>query len=216
MSGFFPCVEAELWGREDELARPKRLWLVDLAREIYNRFMAGTTNQLLTVEEFRRLPEEEGPVYHELRHGEVVAVTRPKLKHHLIQSRLRDRIKALAPTGSFVEYEVAFRALPEYELRVADVAFISPERIAQVDPNDNPHGAPDLVIEVLSPSNTVAEIYDKEKLCLENGAQEFWIVDPDRSQVKVSTPDGRTVTYQSGQEIPMPLFGPVRLLVDFF
>src|ERR1041385_4193576 len=146
--------------------------------------MAATTN-LMTVEEFRKLPEDSGPVYHELRHGELVAVTRPKFKHHLIQSRLRDRLKAIAPPGVFVEYEVAFRALPEHELRVADVAFIAPERVAQIDPDDNLHGAPDLVIEVLSPSNTAAEIYDKEKLCLENGAKEFWVVDPDRRQVKV-------------------------------
>ena len=90
--------------------------------------MAATTSHLLTVEEFRKLPEDSGPVYHELRHGELVAVTRPKFKHHLIQSRLRDRLKAIAPPGVFVEYEVAFRALPEHELRVADVAFIAPER----------------------------------------------------------------------------------------
>ena len=42
--------------------------------------MAVTTH-LMTVEDFRKLPEDQGPVYHELRHGEVVAVTRPKLKH---------------------------------------------------------------------------------------------------------------------------------------
>jgi Uma2 family endonuclease len=63
-----------------------------------------------------------------------------------------------------------------------------------------------MVIEVLSPSNTVAEIYHKEKLCLENGAKQFWVVDPDRRQVKVSTPDGHTVTYGTGQEIPLELF----------
>jgi Uma2 family endonuclease len=176
--------------------------------------MAATIGQLMTVEEFRKLPEDQGPVYHELRQGELVAVTRPKFKHHLIQSRLRDRLKGISPTGAFVEYEVAFRALPEHELRVADVAFISAERVAVVDPDDHLHGAPDLVIEVLSPSNMAAEIYDKEKLCLENGAKEFWVVDPDRRQVKVSTPDGRTVTYPSGQEIPLPLFGNAKVSVD--
>ncbi len=71
--------------------------------------MAATTSQL-TVEEFRRLPEDSGGVYHELRQGEIVAVTRPELKHHLIQSRTRDLLKAMAPAGSFAEYEVAFRA----------------------------------------------------------------------------------------------------------
>ena len=175
--------------------------------------MAATTH-LMTVAEFGQLPEDQGPVYHELRHGEVVAVTRPKLKHTLIQRHLRRLFESLAEAGSFVESELAFRALPEHELRVADVAYVSSPRWARADPDDNLHGAPDLVVEVLSPSNTAAEIYDKEKLCLENGAREFWVVDPDRRQVKVSTPDGRTVTYRSGQEIPMPLFGTAKAAVD--
>jgi hypothetical protein len=49
-----------------------------------------------------------------------------------------------------------------------------------------------------------------------NGAKEFWVVDPDRRQVKVSTPDGRTIAWQSGQEIPLPLFagGGAGIAVD--
>ena len=176
--------------------------------------MAAITSQLMTVEEFRKLPEDSGPVYHELRHGELVAVTRPTLKHHLIQSRLRDLLKAVAPAGSFLEYEVAFRPLPEYELRVADIAYVSPERWTQADLDSNILGAPDLVIEVVSPSNTVAELYEREQLCLANGSREFWVVDPDRRQIRVATPDGTTKTYGSGREIPLPLFGEARLSVD--
>jgi hypothetical protein len=51
-------------------------------------------------------------------------------------------------------------------------------------------------------------------LCLEIGAKEFWVVDADRSQVKISTPDGRTVTWHSGQDIPLPLFQNARIAVD--
>ncbi len=162
--------------------------------------MAATTS-LMTIEEFSRLPEDDGPVYHELRHGELVQVTRAKFKHQMIQSQLLALMRPFVPVGSLLEAEVAFRALPQYELRVADVAYLVAERRAKVDPDDYIAGAPDLVVEVLSPSNTAAEIYDKEKLCLDNGAKEFWIVDPDLRQVKVSTPDGKTVAYQSGQEI---------------
>jgi Uma2 family endonuclease len=176
--------------------------------------MAVITNDLMRVEEFRKLPEDDGPVYHELRHGERVEVTRPKAKHYRIQLRLQQLLAKVAPPGALVSIEVAFRALPEHELRVADVAYVSEQRWDAVDPDDNLHGAPELVIEVLSPSNTAAEIYDKEKLCLENGAKEFWIVDPDLRQVKVSTPDGRTITYQSGQEIPLPLFGRTSISAD--
>ena len=175
--------------------------------------MAATTH-LMTVEEFRRLPEDSGSVYHELRHGELATLTRPKLKHSLIQRNLRRLLEAVAPADSYVDVEVAFRPLPEHELWVADVAYLSTGRFAAADPDDNIRGAPDLVIEVLSPSNTVVEIYDKEQLCLENGAQEFWVVDPERLQVKVSTPDGITTTFRSGQEIPLRVCGGGALKVD--
>jgi Uma2 family endonuclease len=175
--------------------------------------MAATTSHLMTVEEFRKLPEDSGPVYHELRHGEPVQLTRPKAKHYRIQLRLQKLLANAAPSDAIVGTELAFRPLPEHELRAADVAYVPGERWEKVDPDDNLHGAPDLVIEVLSPSNTAAEIYDKEKLCLENGAREFWVVDPDLRQVKVSTPDGRTVTYRSGQEIPLP-FASAKIAVD--
>jgi Uma2 family endonuclease len=84
------------------------------------------------------------------------------------------------------------------------VAYVSAERFREADPNDNIRGAPELVVEVLSPSNTVAEIFEKERVCLANGAREFWVVDPDRGQIKVTTPDGRTVTWHGDAEIAVP------------
>ena len=132
----------------------------------------------------------------------------------MIQRRLRSLLDRVAPAGSLVDTEIAYRPLPEYELLVADVAYLCRERWEQADPEDNLRGAPDLVIEVLSPSNTAAGIYDKEQLCLENGAKEFWVVDPDRRQIRVARPDGHTVTWRSGQDIPPPLFGDAKLAVD--
>src|SRR5258708_37314960 len=93
-----------------------------------------------------------------------------------------------------VREEFAVRALPEYEYRVADVAFLSKDRWDNIDPKGLLSGAPELVIEVLSPSNTVAEIIDKKTVCLENGAREFWTVNIQHCQVEVSTPDGRGKT----------------------
>ena len=116
----------------------------------------------------------------------------------------------MAATTSQLMTVEEFQTLP----KVADVAYLSAERWKTADLEDNIRGAPDLVIEVLSPSNSASEIYDREMLCLENGGQEFWVVDPDRRQVKVSTPDGRTVTYQSGPEIPLPLFGNAKVAVN--
>jgi Uma2 family endonuclease len=175
--------------------------------------MASVT-PTITVEEFRRLPEDSGPVYHELRHGEVVAVTRPKLKHFLIQRNLRELLTSLAEPGSYVDTVVAFRPLPECELWVADVAYIGAERFREADPDDNIRGAPELVVEVLSPSNTAADINEKVGICLANGSREFWVVDPGRAQVRVSTPDGQTVTWQADGEIPVPFGNRAKLKVS--
>ena len=167
--------------------------------------MGDSTTRLITVDEFRQLPETES-FYYELRHGEFIPVTRPKLKHQWIQRRSRRLLERPAGEAWIVEPEVAFRALPENEMRVADLAIVSKERWTQGDGDDNLRGAPELIIEILSPSNTAAEILDKETLCLENGCREFWIVDPVRCLIRITTSDGHARTYQQNEEIPLRLF----------
>jgi len=158
----------------------------------------------MTFAEFEQLPEPQGARL-ELRHGEPTPVPPPKWKHLMMERRLRSLLAAAAAGTGIVEAEVGFR-VSNTEFRIADVAFIRSERAERVDPNGYFEGAPDLVIEVLSPSNTAMEMLDKEALCLENGAREFWVVDLERRQVRVSNPDGHSITYKSTQEIPL-LFG---------
>jgi Uma2 family endonuclease len=164
----------------------------------------------MTVAEFEKLPEPQA-YSHELRKGELVKMPRPKLDHVFAQKRLHGFLDSAG--GADVAFvEVGFRPLPEYELRVADVAYAPQSRWREVAPRSYFPGVPDLVIEVLSPSNTAAEMLEKEQICLENGCREFWIVDLDRRQVKVSTPDDRTATYKAGMTIPL-FFAPGKTLV---
>ena len=55
---------------------------------------------------------------------------------------------------------------------------------------------------------------EKEQLCLENGCQEFWVLDQAQRRIKISKPDGITVTYRPGQQISLTLFGGKTLAVD--
>jgi Uma2 family endonuclease len=71
---------------------------------------------------------------------------------------------------------------------------------------------PELIVELLSPSNSAAEMPAREEICLENGAREFWIVDPEHKQVKISTREGRAATYKTGSTIPV-FFAPGKTIV---
>jgi Uma2 family endonuclease len=134
---------------------------------------------LMTVDEYRQLPDRED-VIQELHWGMVVTLSRPKMKHTKLQFRLAELLRAKVEHLGVVGAEVPFRALPEYDLRGADVAYVSQQKWDATDDDDNLRGSPELAIEVLSPSNTRAEIREKAVLCLSSGAQEFWVVDPKR------------------------------------
>jgi Uma2 family endonuclease len=122
----------------------------------------------MTFAEFEQLPERsEAGCRYELRHGELFGAL-PPLQGHASLLECSDRF-----AGYWSEQRGFSRALPEGEFRIAGVAFISAERWNSADPEGYLMGAPDLVVEVLSPPNTAAEMIDKEQLCLANGSKDF-------------------------------------------
>jgi Uma2 family endonuclease len=166
---------------------------------------AANEPRLMTVDEYRLLPARPDAAQ-ELHWGQVVTLTFPKKRHTKLQSRLLDLLRPYVEGKGLIAAELPFRAVPEYDLRAADVAFISHARWDATPEDDNLHGAPELVIEVLSPSNTKAEIREKAALCLANGAEEFWIVDPARRNVTVMRRQGGTLVYETGDRLPLTLF----------
>jgi len=174
--------------------------------------VATSTTRLMTFAEFEQLPDPQFGRY-ELRRGEPVIVAPPKLKHSTVQRRLRRLLEAAAGETGIVDSEFGFRPLPEHEFRIADVVFIVQTRWQKIDLDGYFEGAPELVAEILSPSNTKKEMLDKRKLCLENGSREFWVVDIEHRKVEISTPDGQTINYQAGQQIPL-FFAATALAVD--
>jgi Uma2 family endonuclease len=174
--------------------------------------MAALPN-LVTVEQFRQLPEG-GEFAYELHHGEVVTLTRPKLRHEKLQRRLLRLLEPKLKEFGEVTMELAYRAVAEFDLRVADVAAVSWERYHAADLDDNLRGAPELVIEVRSPSNTARQLRELVALCLSNGAIECWIIDTDKQSVTVMTRDGGSVVHSSGGSVPLARFGGGDLPVD--
>jgi Uma2 family endonuclease len=161
----------------------------------------------MTFAQFEQMPDD-GKRY-ELRNGEPIEVPPPVYGHQLIQKRLERLLESAAGSAGRVDVEWGFRPHPTYEYRRADVAFVLRERERQIPRDGYLMGAPELVAEVLSPSNRRGKVAETQRLCLENGCREFWVIDPRRRTVRVSTPDGRSQTYSTGQQIPLMFGGQI-------
>ena len=102
-------------------------------------------------------------------------------------------------------------ALGEPALLTVEQAFVAKERWDDANEGYLP-GAQELVIEILSPSNTKAQIREYAALCLANGCEEFWVID--HSQNTVTCKNGQSIQYSQGMEVPLPLLSGTSIAVD--
>src|SRR5689334_22080749 len=141
---------------------------------------------LISVEAFDRL-EEPDELSYELDEGELVVMTKPRPLHNRIAERLfraLDRYLESHPVGEALIFEYLFVLGPNIK-RASVVSFLRAERAKQIDPNADIPGAPDLAVEVLSPTDTVSAMRRKIRQYFADGAQYVWVVYPDTREVEV-------------------------------
>ena len=94
---------------------------------------------------------------------------------------------------------------PETEIgvRVPDVVWASPEFMQRHGTESVLRAGPELCVEVLSPTNTAAEIGEKVAAYLAAGAREVWLVGDD-SVPQIHTSEGLVPVSGLGFEIPRP------------
>ena len=145
---------------------------------------------LMTIEEFKRLPEDG--MRHELIRGVLYRMPPPKPRHGRVTgnafAEVRHHVRA---NGLGAVYDQSGIMLPgEPDTMVGpDVAFVQQARLP-IDEGDYPVLAPDLVIEVASPSDSGPTIEDKIKLYLAAGVRLVWAIDPGKRTVRIRKPDG--------------------------
>lgn len=76
--------------------------------------------------------------------------------------------------------------LSPHDVRIPDVSFIFKERIDS-EMLKLVSGAPDLAVEVISPSETVASIHEKTHFYLETGSSVIWVIYPDERIAEIRT-----------------------------
>jgi Uma2 family endonuclease len=147
----------------------------------------------VTIEEFERLPDDASRL--ELVRGHVVREPPAGFEHGGIAASITTCLTTYArqhALGRVVTDEPGFVLFDDPPtVRAPDVAFVARDRLP-ADPRGFPRLAPDLAVEIVSPSNTLVEIQEKVFDYLDAGTRLVWVVEP----------RGRTVTvYRSREEI---------------
>jgi len=149
----------------------------------------------VTAEEFWRLGE--GDIRRELVNGEVIEMPPAGAGHGGVAARISRRLLEHVDRhggGNVVVGEVGFVLNLSYDperVRAPDIAFISAARLPEGQlPQGFVPGAPDLVVEVLSPSDDPADLQQKMRDWIEGGARLVWLIAPEAKTATVYRTDG--------------------------
>ncbi len=174
----------------------------------------------MTTAEYLQTPETVLP--RELAYGELRVAEAPAVPHQRMVGRLflalapliRERRLGeilLSPTDVILDYGAALVVQP-------DLTFVSSERADRV--TARVEGAPDLVIEVLSPHPRIGRLEERVGWFARAGVRECWLVSLPERRVAVLTLDGGVVsdrrTYVAGQTVESQVVSGFVLPSDLF
>lgn len=161
-----------------------------------------TTKTLMSIEEYDALPEKEGVKY-ELSEGELITVAAsPRLFHNRVRDRLGRRLAIFVEEHSLgeVTIETDFQ-LSEGVVRIPDAAFLRADRLRGIDPRRRVEGAPDLAVEVVSPSDDPEDLVLKIQQYLHSGARAVWVLYPEARVAYLYKPGERPEVREAHQNL---------------
>lgn len=173
-------------------------------------------NVRFTYSDYLQLPEDKR---YEILDGELCVVPAPNIRHQRVGLRLRLALYLYAQNHGLGEVfdSPCDVVLSEENVVQPDILFVRSRRHHIVGPA-NVGGAPDLAVEILSPSRRSTDLEIKRKIYARFGVQEYWIVDPDAATVEVLVWSERGYSlagvYGSQDRLSSPLLPELNLLLS--
>jgi len=158
--------------------------------------------QPITAEEFWNQYSEEGTL--ELVRGEVRPLMSPGGEHGIFALNLGTLLRLwVGQAGGRAGVESGFKLSTNPDsVRGPDVYYVRPEHIpATGAPKAFWNRAPDLAVEIVSPSERAGALLEKVNDYLEGGTQLVWLVYPELQQVVAYTPDDTARVFKSGDTL---------------
>jgi len=151
----------------------------------------------MTAEELQRLTDDG--VRSELVRGEVIEMTPSAAESRAVGNEIAFRLTAFVKAGHLGRVYIPDAgfvvARDPDSVRVPDVAFVSRERAGLHPPiRGFLPGAPDLAVELVSPTDRATDLHAKVTDYLEAGTRIVWVVYPEEREVVVYGAGGDTRT----------------------
>jgi Uma2 family endonuclease len=156
--------------------------------------------------------EWEGPQRYQLFNGEVFQMASPSVTHQALLMELGTQFNIFLrgkPCQVFAS-PLDVRLFPEEDN--SDDTVLQPDLLVVCDKDKlgkgSVNGAPDLVVEIVSPSNTHSELFRKFQYHLEAGVREYWVIDPETKMVMVHIYDNGhylSTAYKNNARIPVAI-----------
>lgn len=169
-----------------------------------------------TYEDYMRTPDD---VRYELLDGELILSPSARTAHQRTSINIEHPLIAFVKENKLGEvfhapYDVV---LDNFNVVQPDILFVSNER-ARIITDLNIQGAPDLVIEILSPSTAQRDRTQKRDLYAQHDVKEYWQGDTDARSMQVLTLENGVYRvagiYTAGQTIVSPLMPDFSLNID--
>lgn len=148
--------------------------------------MATKIEPLMTVTDLEAMPED-GNRY-EVIEGELFVSCAPGLTHQQISANLLVLIRNYLETNQIGRvYLTPGLILTDLTGVIPDLVFFRHERSEEIVSGERLTGAPDLVVEILSPGaeNIRRDRIAKRQLYARHGVAEYWMVDPEKLALEV-------------------------------
>ena len=158
---------------------------------------------VVTLEQFLRLPEIKPAL--EFVQGRIVQKMSPRYPHSKLGQTLWLWVYQFSAARDLGECFLELRCTFGGESLVPDLSYFAPGRI-QADangeyPNRGTFEAPDLLVEIISPGQTVKALTRRLTRCLAKGVRLAWLVRPTTRSVLVFRPDQPPVELGLGDEL---------------
>jgi len=165
-----------------------------------------------TYADYKEWELDEGERY-ELIYGEAFAMSGPNTRHQAISVELSSQFHTYLRGKPCQVFYAPYDVRLFYEEDESDDTVVQPDIMVICDKtkiaSEGCRGAPDLVIEILSPSNTALEMERKRALYRRAGVREYWVVDTRDNRITVYCFKNGAVltnTYEAADTLPVDIF----------